>query len=524
MLSKHFENIMHIFLAKRYTLKKKLGSGSFGEVYEADDHIDNKTVAIKIESISAKSPQILNEAKIYTDMTNCNNVPAVFASGTDNLYNYLSMDILGFSLDQIFNICQKKFSLKTVLMIIDQTLTIIEFVHKKKYIYRDIKPNNFLIGKGKEVNKIYLIDFGLAQKYINDENNQHVEYKEGLSVTGTARYASPDALMGHQQSRRDDLMALGYMWVYFMKGTLPWVGIEEKNFDKKCELIAITKRKTPIEILCSELPLEFVTYFYLVKKLEFEEEPKYSEYRKLFRELMIKKNLFYDDEYDWSNNILINPPPSPPPKVRRQSISQRLFPPSISERRRMRENKGNNNNLKLQHAAHLDNPNTKSQPKLKQKGNHENVKSYRRFPMIGKINSKLLCPIKIPNSPRVTRKSQDKLDLNPEKSKERIERLFQCHETEPVVHIPNMNKLRSTNKLGFKSNHAVRNENENTEFSPSPNEEHQVHFTNVKKFPIHEPANEPTELGISVLKSRLNSGNRRSSDLKDASDDKNAIP
>jgi len=65
----------------------------------------------------------------------------------------------------------------------------IQLVQQKKFLHRDIKPNNFLIGVNKRFNKVYIIDFGLAKRYINN-NEQHIEYKEGKKLTGTARYAS----------------------------------------------------------------------------------------------------------------------------------------------------------------------------------------------------------------------------------------------------------------------------------------------------------------------------------------------
>lgn len=164
------------------------------------------------------------------------------------------MDLLGPSLEDLFSFCGRKFGLKTTIMIADQMISRIEYMHSKNYIHRDIKPDNFLIGLGKRSNMVFVIDFGLAKKFRDPKTHQHIPYKENKNLTGTARYASINAHLGVEQSRRDDLEAIGYVLIYFIKGKLPWQGVNVQNKTEKYHKIMEKKMQTPVEYLCLGVP------------------------------------------------------------------------------------------------------------------------------------------------------------------------------------------------------------------------------------------------------------------------------
>lgn len=168
-------------------------------------------------------------------------------------------------------------------------LSRVEFVHARSFIHRDIKPDNFLMGLGKKANQVHIIDFGLAKKYRDPKSHIHIPYRENKNLTGTARYASINTHLGIEQSRRDDMESLGYVLMYFLRGSLPWQGLKAATKRQKYEKISEKKMSTPIEVLCKGYPVEFVTYFQYCRSLRFDDKPDYSFLRKLFRDLFARE-------------------------------------------------------------------------------------------------------------------------------------------------------------------------------------------------------------------------------------------
>lgn len=284
------DNSNDSYVFEIYLIIDEIGSGSFGKVYLAE-YKKGGYVAVKVEN-RKKSSRIINEYKIYDYLNKKNfrkGLPKIYDFFQTPDYNMMFMQLLGPSLEDLFKNYKKKFKLSTVLLLAKQLLDLLESLHRANFIHRDIKPNNFLIGRDENKNQIYIMDFGLSKKYMN--GGKHIDYRDNKSLIGTARYASKNMHIGIEPSRRDDLESVGYMLIYFLKGSLPWQGLKKKKGENLLNLIGDVKMCTSLDALCKNIPDCFKEYLSYCQNLKFDEEPNYKYLRKLFEDFHKEKNI-----------------------------------------------------------------------------------------------------------------------------------------------------------------------------------------------------------------------------------------
>ena len=292
------EEIDNKIIFGKYKILKLLGKGSFGFVYQGKNIINDDKVALKVEDWRLQGDVLETEAYFLYYLKGFG-IPEVKSFGVYSRYKILVQTLLGNSIEKEFHLRKDRYELKDICMIAIQLIDRLEYIHSKYIIHRDIKPENILIDE--ETKKIiYLIDFGLAKKYRSARSGRHVKFTIPRRLTGTARYASTNALRGTEQSRRDDLESLGYVLIYLArKGYLPWQGLPILDRLERYKRIYQLKKLTKPEKLCEDISYEFCEYLKYTKNLQFEEKPDYDYLRGLFLNILNRSHLQNDLKFSW---------------------------------------------------------------------------------------------------------------------------------------------------------------------------------------------------------------------------------
>ena len=374
--NKSTDDIINQVFFKKYHCIKKLGEGSFGRIYEGVYHSEH--FALKFEDINSNSNLLESEASIMNYLKGPN-IPNVRSYGTSGNYNILIMQLMGKSLEDLINI-RKTFPLKTVCLIGYQMIKVLEYIHNKHIVHRDLKPDNFVMGLNELAKYVYLLDFGLAKKYRSSTTLKHYPLINKKKLTGTARYASINALRGYEQSRRDDLESAGYVLMYFLRGSLPWQGIPGKNKDERYKKILQKKEETTAHELCKDFPEEFEKYIDYTRNMEYEEDPDYERLKEYFKNIIEEKNENFDYIYIWSTEE--------EKKQRKKEF--------LEEKRRMsRQITSKTNNMPLLHTKienvsnfQHTNTNTINEEITRRKSKFESAKNNKFFERENKLNER----------------------------------------------------------------------------------------------------------------------------------------
>lgn len=279
----------------RYKFVKHIGSGSFGDIYLARDRVTDQVVAVKLERADAKNPQLSLEYALYRHrLQGHQGFPTVKEYWRNTKFSFFAMSLLGDNLEKLFEACDRHFSQQTVLMIAEQLVARLETFHQETgHVHRDIKPENLLMGMGQFKSTLYLVDLGLAKPFLDPDQKHIVARKMHRSLTGTARYASVNAHLGRDQSRRDDLESAAYVLIYLSVGRLPWQGVTGDTKKERYEKICHRKLSTTIDQLCMGKLDSLRRFLTHVRMLRFDEKPDYRRMRYNGGSLFLVQANFY---------------------------------------------------------------------------------------------------------------------------------------------------------------------------------------------------------------------------------------
>jgi serine/threonine protein kinase len=284
----------------KYRISKKVGSGAYGDVFAVFLPPSMAPVALKLEKSGSRST-LSHECRVLKLLEGVKGIPSLLHFGEAEEGLFMITELLGASLEDLLILSNRKMSLKSVLMILNQILTILESVHSKQVVHQDIKPSNFLIGLGHNKSKVHLIDFGLSKKLdlVNEESSQ------SSSIVGTPKFLSLSAHSRNEQSFKDDLESLAYMTVYLLTGSLPWQGVGGNCKIEKYSKIFDIKTHTSPEDLCRGLPVEFRFFVNYARSLKVEERPDYRMVKNWFSRLFQRRKFLDDQVFDWTRVLKV---------------------------------------------------------------------------------------------------------------------------------------------------------------------------------------------------------------------------
>jgi serine/threonine protein kinase len=267
-------------IINKYQIEQKLGNGAFGSIYQGYNLRTKEKVAIKMEPNNSEQKSLKNETRIYQHLNGCQGIPNIRWFGADSTSNYMVIDLLGPSLTDMIK-KQGKVSLQTIVKLGIQMIDILQGIHDKGMIHRDLKPDNLLLHPTEGFDKIYIIDFGVCKTYLQYDKNEHIEMRKTSAMIGTPNFASLNAHHLLELSRRDDLESFVYTLLFLYLRNLRWTYPQNTSREEMMKMkMELVENPNP------EIPTIFIEILKCVRKLEFKQRPFYEKYKKMFQDLL----------------------------------------------------------------------------------------------------------------------------------------------------------------------------------------------------------------------------------------------
>ena len=277
-----------------YAILGKIGQGAYGQIFTVKSTKTNELFAAKVEPVYVQHKTVDFESKVLQALQSSRYFPRYVKSGRNPHFSYLIMDLLGPSIASIVRrLPSRHLSNSSGIRVAIHMLRALEAMHRAGLVHRDIKPSNVLIREKCAELPIAIVDFGLSRYYVDRNTRSHLPPRARPGFRGTALYASANAHMEMDLSRRDDMVSWFYVVVDLLTGDLPWKRMEDRD-----EILRM-KRTLDIGAAAGQIAPEMAEVWELVSTLEYQEEPNYEGIYALLGKMLEREEVAMDAEYDW---------------------------------------------------------------------------------------------------------------------------------------------------------------------------------------------------------------------------------
>lgn len=280
-----------------------LGSGYSGSIFRATNLHTGKVVALKVQRVDHECPTNIYERHLYPLLQGGKGMPTLWASGVQGMWDYMAIDLLGASLDNLHkNSGKDSMELGSVCSIAMQVIERLSLMHARGVLHRDIQLGNCVIGLPPHEKTIYMIDFGFSKQYIDPRTRRHIpDSKVKRDFIGNYWFSSVNVhCRGTVPSRRDDLEAAALMFIHLLTPRgLTWTRDGVPKSDLVHERLKRQKRNARPEDLCKGMPTEFEEFLQYCRRLKFKDQPDYTFWINEFRGLAVNHGYPNSDAFLW---------------------------------------------------------------------------------------------------------------------------------------------------------------------------------------------------------------------------------